>query len=77
MYPFGHESPHRGPGGGMSDYMTFVLWKAGVLCVLAFVWGVYCGATGRPLGREQTADQDARAARDALNPADRQTGTAR
>jgi hypothetical protein len=35
----------------ISDYM---LWKALGLCVLVFVWGVYCGATGRSLsGRKE------------------------
>jgi hypothetical protein len=38
------------------DYVDFLFWKLIVICVLAFVWGVYCGATGRSLagGRSET-----------------------
>lgn len=31
------------------DYTDWLLLKAGALALAAFVWGVYCGATGRPL----------------------------
>lgn len=33
----------------MSDYETYLLWKAGAVLVAAFVWGLFCGLTGRQL----------------------------
>jgi hypothetical protein len=39
----------------ISDYM---LWKAIGLCALVFIWGVYCGMTGRELtGRKADRGQ--------------------
>ena len=35
------------------DYLTFLLVKAGLLVLAAFVWGLYCGATGRPMGADE------------------------
>lgn len=32
-------------------FVEFMLAKAAVVVVLAFAWGVYCGLTGRSLGR--------------------------
>ena len=32
-------------------HIEYVLWKALALVVLAFIWGIYCGVTGRPLGQ--------------------------
>jgi hypothetical protein len=32
------------------DYTTWLIVKFIVLVVAAFAWGVYCGATNRPLG---------------------------
>lgn len=38
-----------------SDY----LWiKLGVFVLLAFLWGLYCGITGRPLGRGKSESQE-------------------
>jgi hypothetical protein len=34
------------------DYIDFVLIKAGALVFLAFVWGLFCGFTGRQLSGE-------------------------
>jgi hypothetical protein len=31
------------------DYVEFLIWKAIVLTIAAFIWGLYCGVTGRPL----------------------------
>jgi hypothetical protein len=39
------------------DYIEFKLWKAGLLIFAAFVWGLYCGITGRPLGPVQRDNQ--------------------
>lgn len=39
------------------EISEFMLWKAGVMVALAFIWGIYCGVTGRPLGREQSDSQ--------------------
>ena len=36
----------------------FMLWKAGILVFLAFIWGIYCGLTGRPLWSERRGKQD-------------------
>ena len=36
--------------GGM-EFTTFLLWKAGLLVLAAFIWGIFCGITNRPLGR--------------------------
>ena len=33
------------------DYTEWMLWKAGLVVLAAFCWGVFCGVTGRPLGR--------------------------
>lgn len=32
-----------------SDYLTYMLWKAGIVVFLAFCWGLYCGITGRSM----------------------------
>ena len=32
------------------DFVGFLWLKFWVLVALAFVWGLYCGFTGRPLG---------------------------
>ena len=37
---------------GMS-YLELKLWGAGAFVLAAFVWGLCCGLTGRPLGRER------------------------
>jgi hypothetical protein len=34
------------------EISEFMIWKALVMVALAFIWGIYCGFTGRPLGRE-------------------------
>lgn len=49
------------------DYIEFKLWKAGLLLLVVFVWGVYRGFTGQPLqpGPRDTAEQP---------PEGRQTG---
>lgn len=31
------------------DYIEFRIWKLVALGVLVFVWGIFCGVTGRPL----------------------------
>lgn len=31
------------------DYIDYVLLKSGIFLLVVFVWGIYCGATGRPL----------------------------
>jgi len=31
------------------DYIEFKFWKLGALILAAFVWGIFCGVTGRPL----------------------------
>jgi hypothetical protein len=38
---------------GSVDYTDFLIAKLIVIAVGAFVWGVYCGVTGRPLWQEQ------------------------
>ena len=43
------------------DYLEFKLWKALVLVVLAFAWGIYCGwnglaLNGRPPQRERRGE---------------------
>lgn len=38
------------------EMSEFMLWKAGVMVALAFVWGLYCGITGRPLGPREPID---------------------
>lgn len=36
------------------DFIELKLWKAGAFVLLAFVWGVLCGMTGRELnGRKK------------------------
>lgn len=35
----------------MTDFM---IWKLIALVALAFLWGLYCGITGRPTGRERS-----------------------
>lgn len=35
------------------DYLEFKLWKLGLMALVAFAWGVYCGATGRSLSGER------------------------
>jgi len=46
------------------DYIEFKLWNAGLLVFAAFVWGLYCGLTGRHLnGRPlEEAQPDSREA---------------
>ena len=39
------------------EMSEFMLWKAGVMVALAFVWGVFCGLTGRPLSPGQSDRQ--------------------
>lgn len=41
------------------DYLDYMLWKLAGMAFLAFCWGLYCGITGRPLGREQRDSQAA------------------
>lgn len=35
--------------GWAMDYLDYMLAKAAVMIALAFVWGVFCGFTGRNL----------------------------
>lgn len=35
--------------GGVMEFSDYLLWKAGLMVLAAFVWGVYCGFTGRPM----------------------------
>ena len=35
------------------DFTAYVVIKAVVLIVAAFIWGLYCGFTGRPLWTER------------------------
>jgi hypothetical protein len=51
--------------GGAVDFLDYMLWKAIVLVVLAFVWGIFCGwnglgLNGRPLqqGRRAATDSE-------------------
>lgn len=39
------------------EFTDYLLWKAGILIAAAFVWGIYCGVTNRPLGRVQHDSQ--------------------
>jgi hypothetical protein len=39
---------------GDMDYSDYLWIKFGLVVFAAFIWGIYCGLTGRPLGREQT-----------------------
>jgi hypothetical protein len=39
------------------EFTDFILWKAGAIVAAAFVWGLFCGITGRPLGREPSDSQ--------------------
>lgn len=44
----------------MSGYLTYKLWKFGVLVLLALLWGIYCGFTGRsmqPGRRDKSTDE--------------------
>ena len=41
------------------DYVDFMIWKAIVLVIAAFIWGVYRGATGQPLSLERKEDRSA------------------
>lgn len=34
------------------EFSDYLIAKLIVLAVAAFIWGVYCGFTGRPLWRE-------------------------
>ena len=43
----------------MMEFTDYLLWKAGILIAGAFVWGIYCGVTNRPLGRAQNDTQAA------------------
>lgn len=38
------------------DYLSFMLWKAGLLVLAAFLWGLFCGLSGRSMrsGRRDT-----------------------
>lgn len=56
--------------GGDLDYIDFMLWKAGVLCVAAFGWGIYCGVTGRPLGLGQHEEDSSPAGREPAKTGD-------
>lgn len=38
------------------DYIDWLIGKAIALTVLAFVWGLYCGLTGRSLGSGRQED---------------------
>lgn len=40
------------------DYTDYLIVKFIVLVVGAFVWGIYCGVTGRPLGPGPRDSQD-------------------
>lgn len=35
------------------DFIEFKMWKLGALAGVAFLWGIYCGFTGRDLTVEQ------------------------
>ncbi len=41
------------------EFTDYMLWKALAIVAAAFVWGLYCGLTGRPLGRERPDNQAA------------------
>jgi hypothetical protein len=34
------------------DYLDYVIGRAGLLCLAAFVWGIFCGLTDRELSGE-------------------------
>lgn len=53
------------------EFSDYLLWKAGAIVAAAFVWGLYCGLTGRPLGRAQSDSQVAQDQRSAEGPAKR------
>jgi len=50
------------------DYTDWLLLKAGVVLLAAFLWGVWCGITGRPLWLEQSGTADAATPTDAAPP---------
>lgn len=41
------------------DYLDYMLAKAAVMIVLAFVWGVFCGFTGRNLRGQRQGQSEA------------------
>jgi hypothetical protein len=41
------------------EFTDYMLWKAGALVLAAFVWGIFCELTGRPLGGEPSDSQTA------------------
>lgn len=52
------------------EFTDFMLWKAGAIVAAAFVWGLFCGITGRPLGRERRdsqTEQDQGSSKDAAS----------
>ena len=40
------------------EFTDYMLWKAGAMVLAAFVWGVYCGLTGRELSGEPEQPKD-------------------
>lgn len=47
----------------LMSYIEYMLWKAGILMVLAFLWGLFCGLTGRSMQTGQPYNQVAPTAR--------------
>jgi hypothetical protein len=46
------------------EYIDFVLWKALALVVAAFIYGLWRGLTGRPLGQARSDTDTGPEARD-------------
>ena len=46
------------------DLTDYMLWKLAVLTVLAFVWGMFCGLTGRSLSGEKLDREEGQAHRE-------------
>jgi hypothetical protein len=40
------------------DYIEFKLWKAGLFVLAAFIWGIWCGITGRSLDPQEWGPSD-------------------
>ena len=50
------------------EYLDYMLWKLAGMALLAFVWGVFCGITGRNLRGERHAAGSAEQAPPATEP---------
>lgn len=55
------QKPALGGFGGVVDYIDYKIMKFGALVLIALVWGIFCGFTGRSLtgarlGRSQNQE---------------------